>query len=71
MDYLDKAREQTVEALAGIDKAIEDAMLAQAPSSGIEEVEAGLKALRRDLNETLKVLDCAMASLERAKQDSS
>ncbi|MEO0550468.1 MAG: hypothetical protein AAFZ91_11155 [Pseudomonadota bacterium] len=71
MDYLDKAREQTVEALAKLDEAIEGAMLAQAPSSGVDEIAIGLRAFRNGLQDTLEILERAEASLQRAKRDSS
>lgn len=71
MDDLDKAREQTVEALTKLDEAIDEAMLAQAPSSGVDEIATGLRAFKRGLYETLEIVDLAEASLQRAKQHSS
>ncbi|MEM9376536.1 MAG: hypothetical protein AAGA72_09965 [Pseudomonadota bacterium] len=71
MDQMANAREQVVEAFAKLDDTIEPAMLAQAPSSGVAQVETGLQAFRDGLLEILTVLDIAEASPERAKRNRS
>ena len=67
MDYLDRAREQVVEALVKLDEAVEGAMLAQSPRSNIERVEKGIRNFRQGIHETLAIIDLAEASLQKAK----
>ena len=71
MDDLDPAREHVVQAIACMEDAISEALPAQAPASGRDEIADGIAAARRKLEEALRWLARAEDALRRTDLDDS
>ena len=65
MDDLDTAREHVVQAIACMEDAISEALPAQAPASGRDEIVGGVVAAKLKLEEVMRWL----ARAERALED--
>jgi len=68
MDHLDKAKERIAEAMGALEDALIDGLLAQAPNSNFEQVEAGTTILKQQIEEALAFVAQADVALEHAKQ---
>ena len=64
MDDLDTAREHVVQAIACMEDAISEALPAQAPTSGRDEIASGVVAARRKIEEVMRWLARAESALE-------
>ena len=71
MDDLDTAREHVVQAIACMEDAISEALPAQAPTSGRDEIASGIASAKRKLEEAMSWLTRAEDVLRLTDLDDS